>query len=168
MVNRFLLICLFFAASPAAAMPALEPAQDLAADAARAACNGQPLVLMFSADYCTYCHLVRDLYLRPLQEDKRYTGIVIREINTSSSDPVKDFNGNTVTMQDLAFRYETYLVPVVALLGPDGEMLSEPIVGISSQDYYGYYLDEDLLSAGDKVRQLSDVPSGAQQEYACD
>ncbi|HBE92653.1 MAG TPA: thioredoxin [Gammaproteobacteria bacterium] len=169
MLIRIVLACLFFIPAQAIALPSLEPARDLAADAAKAACSGQPLVLMFSSDYCTYCHIVRELYLRPILEDKRYPGIIIREINTTSSDQVRDFNGRTVTMQDLAFQYDTHLVPVVAMLGTDGEMLTEPMIGISSQDYYGYYLDEALQSAGEQVRrQSSDAPSGVRREYACD
>jgi thioredoxin-related protein len=168
MLIRILFACLIFVTVRASATPALEPVRDLAADAAQAACNGQPLVLMFSADYCTYCHIVRDQYLRPLLEDERYPGIIIRELTTTSNDPVKDFDGRMVTMQDLAFRYETYLVPVVVLLGPGGEILAERITGISSEDYYGYYLDEALQSAAEKVRQFNDAPSDVRPEYACD
>ncbi len=168
-VMRYLLAVLVTVSFSATAAPRLEPLRDLAADTAQAACAGQPLVVMFSSDHCTFCHTVRDLYLRPLFEDKRYPGLVIRELKTNSDDRVTNFDGGMTTMQDLAFQYEVYLVPVVAFFGPGGKLLAEPMIGISSQDFYGSYLEKALQTAQQNLaRQLSDEPSDAPPGYACD
>lgn len=164
-----LLVVLLIVSVPSAATPRLEALRDLAADTARAACSGQPLVVMFSSDHCTFCHIVRDLYLRPLLEDPKYPGLLIRELKTTSDDRVTNFDGGMTTMQDLAFHYEVYLVPVVAFFGPGGQLLAEPMIGISSQDFYGSYLAKALETAQQNLAlQLSGAPSGALPGYACD
>jgi thioredoxin-related protein len=166
---RLFMAVLLLLAVQVAAAARLEPLRDLRVDARHAACRGQPLVLLFSTEGCSFCRIVRELYLQPILRDGQYPGIVIREVDTSSKDRVTDFNGEVVSMQDLAYRYDTWLVPVVVLVDPDGDILANPMVGISSQDYYGYYLDEAIVAAGKKVRQkLSGAPSGAPQGYACD
>lgn len=166
---RLFMAVLMLVAVQAVAEVGLEPLRDLRADARHAACRGQPLALLFSTEGCGFCRTVRELYLQPILRDGQYPGIVIREVDTSSKDRVTDFNGEVTSMQDLAYRYDTWLVPVVVLLDPDGEILADPMVGISSQDYYGYYLDKAIEAAGEKVRQkLSGAPSGAPQGYACD
>lgn len=169
MLKRCVLLILLLVTAPSYGAPALQPVRDLAADAVRAGCNGQPLIVMFSADYCQFCHTVRDLYLRPLLDDPSNQGLIIRELKTTSDARVTDFDGGQTTMQDLAFRYEVYLVPVVVFFGPGGSVLVDPMVGISSQDFYGAYLKTALLTAQQTVRNRpSGGPSGALPEYACD
>ena len=39
------------------------------------------------------------------------------------------------------------LVPVVALLGPDGRNLVDPLKGMLLPDFYAWYLDEAITGA---------------------
>lgn len=149
----------------AVAADGLPAASDLAAELRAANCRGQPLLLMFSSSTCPYCHLVRDLFLEPLQRDARYPGIVVREVDTDSGLPLKDFAGNSTTMQQFASRYGIFLVPTVVAFAPDGKVAGERLVGISNEDFYSYYLDEVIAAGSDALSGApSDVPAG----YACD
>jgi thioredoxin-related protein len=146
-------------------------AVDLFRESQQAACKGQPLVLMFGSSTCPYCSVVRSLYMVPLPEEKRYAGIVVRELETDSDTQVIDFSGKPTTMRKLADSYGVYLVPTVAVFGPDGKQVGKESVGISNEDFYGFYLDEAIAAGASKVRQLSAVnasPSASPAVYVCD
>ena len=143
----------------------LPVASDLAAELRAANCRGQPLVLMFSSATCPYCHLVRDLFMEPLQDDVRYPGIVVREVEIDSGLPLTDFTGNSITMEEFASRYGIFLVPTVIAFSAGGNSVGERLVGISNEDFYSYYLDE-VIEAG--IASLNAAPSGAPAGYACD
>jgi thioredoxin-related protein len=140
-------------------------AVDLLAESRQAACKGQPLVVMFGSSSCPYCHVVRSLYMIPLMEDERYPGIITRELETDSAQLVRDFSGKQVTMAELAARHGVTLVPQVVVFAPDGRQASKPIIGISNEDFYGYYLDQAILAG---IKMVSDVPSALPGGYACD
>jgi len=140
-------------------------ARDLLAESRQAACHGQPLVVMFGSSTCPYCSVVRSLYMIPLMDDERYPGILTRELETDSDQLVRDFTGKQVTMSELAARHGVTLVPQVVVFGPDGRQAGKPIIGISNEDFYGYYLDQAILAG---VEMVSDVPSASPGAYACD
>jgi thioredoxin-related protein len=140
-------------------------AVDLIEESRQAACHGQPLVVMFGSSTCPYCSVVRSLYMIPLMEDERYPGIISRELETDSNQLVRDFSGKQVTMAELAARHGVTLVPQVVVFAPDGRQASKPLIGISNEDFYGYYLDQAILAG---IKMVSDVPSVLPGAYACD
>ena len=149
-------------------------ALDLIEESRRAACKGQPLVVMFGSSTCPYCSVVRSLYMIPLMEDERYPGIITRELETDSDQLVTDFSGKQVTMAELASRHGVTLVPQVVVFAPDGSQAAKPIIGISSEYFYGYYLDQAILAGMAKVKELAIAeasngePSASPAGYACD
>ena len=144
-------------------------AQDLVAEARQAACNGQPLVVMFGSSTCPYCSIVRSLYVAPLEEDDRYPGIVVREIETDSPSEVRDFKGKLSTMSEVSASYGVYLVPTVMVFTADGEQVGKPLIGLSTEDFYGAYLDVAIRTGSEAVLQkTSGGPSALPAEYACD
>jgi len=147
-------------------------ARDLLAESRQAACYGQPLVIMFGSSRCPYCSVVRSLYMIPLMDDERYPGILTRELETDSDQLVRDFSGKQVTMSELAARHGVTLVPQVVVFGPDGRQAAKPIIGISNEDFYGYYLDQAILAGIEMVKRTGsssiDAPSALPAAYACD
>lgn len=154
-------------------------ARDLLAESRQAACKGQPLVVMFGSSTCPYCSVVRSLYIIPLMKDERYPGIVSRELEIDSDELVRDFSGKLVPMTELASKHSVTLVPQVMVFGPSGKQAGKPIIGISSEDFYAYYLDQLILAGIEMVRKKSsaeasankpstDVPSASPGGYVCD
>ena len=144
-------------------------AEDLLDEARMAACKGQPLVLMFGSSSCPYCKVVRSLYLSPLQQDHRYPGIVIRELETDSSARVRDFSGKMTTMEQLASSYQVTLVPAVMVFVPGGTQVGKTLLGLTTEDFYAAYLDQAILSGVESVSAMpSGEPSGVPGAYACD
>jgi len=135
-------LILAWLAAPALSATDLPAALDLRAEAARAARNGAPLIVVYSRKDCQYCETVKRDYLKPLVDDARYRGrLVIRQINQDSDQPLADFKGGTTDHARFAAGEKIKLVPVVAFYGPDGGRLAEPIVGARLPDFYPSYLD---------------------------
>lgn len=148
-------------------------AQDLLAESRQAACHGQPLVVMFGSSTCPYCSVVRSLYIAPLMKDERYPGIVSREVEIDSNQLVTDFSGKRVSMSALAAKHGATLVPQVVVFGPDGKQAGKPVIGISNEDFYGFYLDQAINTGIDMVQNArkttsSDAPSASPGVYVCD
>jgi thioredoxin-related protein len=148
-------------------------AQDLLAESRQAACYGQPLVVMFGSSTCPYCSVVRSLYIAPLMTDERYPGIVSRELEIDSNQLVTDFSGKRVPMSALAAKHGVTLVPQVVVFGPDGKQAGKPVIGISNEDFYGFYLDQAINAGIDMVQSArkttsSGAPSASPGVYVCD
>ena len=135
----------FSAAGGLAAGTDLPAAQNLRADADKAARAGGPLIVVYSRKDCKYCETVKRDYLKPLTANPRYRDkVVIRQINQDSDAPLIDFRGDATTHARFASSEKIKLVPVVAFYGPQGKHLAEPIVGARLPDFYPSYLEESV------------------------
>lgn len=132
------------AAAPPRRDEPLLPARNLQAEAREAARSGYPLVLMFSRKDCPYCITVRRDYLAPLNQIPRFRQVLVRQIDQDRDTPLKDFQGRSTTHAAFAAREKIRLVPVVGFYGPEGQHLSEAIVGARLPDFYQGYLEESL------------------------
>jgi hypothetical protein len=132
----------------AAAAERLPFARDLAADGRDARESGRVIVVLYSTSDCPYCRKVRDGFLGPMQasadEAKR---VVLREIEVDSGRQVVDFDGRPATHAQLGKGRRVRIVPYVVFLGPKGEPLAEPLIGISSTDLYGGLLERRIETA---------------------
>ncbi len=112
--------------------------------------RGEPLVVMTSLPGCPYCELVRRSYLGPLRRDQGLPAVQI-DI-TDRQTPVQGFDGTTTTGQELAQAWKARFTPTVLFFDADGRELAERLVGVSSPDYYGAYLEQRLAIARQKLR----------------
>jgi thioredoxin-related protein len=165
-----LLLCwlVVFFAWPVAANEALPEAKDLQRDAQEAARNGAPLVLFFAADSCHYCKTVEDLYLGPMAQSDLYRGRVqIRMIQIERDTPVRGFDGRLTTHRALAQRLGVKLTPDVKFVDPQGKELVPDLLGLSSPDFYGSYLDESVQAAITKMRGASPGNKVVEKRGSC-
>lgn len=123
----------------------LLPARDLQAEAREAARAGFPLVLMFSRQDCPYCITVRRDYLAPLNRIPRFRKVLVRQIDQDKETPLTDFQGRPTTHAAFAAREQVRLVPVVGFYDPQGQQVSEAIIGARLPDFYQSYLEAALL-----------------------
>lgn len=135
-------------AAPLAAAPGVQTVADLAALGERARAERVPILLVVSRSDCPYCKLLREEILDPMLLSGEYTGrILLRELFLDSFAPVRDFQGEAVAPQDLAGRYGAGFTPTVLFLDDRGRELAEPLIGINTLEYYGYYLDASIAKA---------------------
>lgn len=116
-------------------------AQDLEQDALESKNNHKPIVLFVTAEDCPYCEQLRKEYFQFSTEDDRF---LLREIELGVYHEMLNYDGKHSNHQLLADRYDISLTPTIAFVGPDGEPLAKPIVGILTMDFYHYYFEEAL------------------------
>lgn len=110
------------------------------------------LVLEFSSDYCEYCRWLEEAFLLPMQRNEDYDGkVLIRSISLDPHETVIDFDGRLLDTDQFAARYGVSLTPTLVFLNSDGVELSEKLVGIWSEDFYGAFIDERIDRALDAL-----------------
>ncbi len=128
----------------------LPRARDLRQELAAAMQKQQPLVVMVSLEGCAFCKIARENYLRSLQRD---LGLTIVQIDMGKSNSVIDFRGAITTHEKQIKKWGIKLAPTLLFFGREGKELVERLVGGTSSDFYGAYLDERVA----KAIQLSKV-----------
>ncbi len=154
----FLSLMLMFAAfsAPIAFAAGLPAARNLQADALRARPGHLPVLVFFSARSCAYCKEVENLYLKPMYADADYRDkVIIRQVDIDSTRVMQDFSGKSTSGVAFARRYGVSLTPTIKLLDARGRELVPALVGVSSPDFYGSYLDQAITAAGARLRKHS-------------
>ena len=131
-----------------AAPPALNLASDLAQDAAQSLSLRQPVVLFFTQPGCSYCRIVRyDHFLPMLRERGERDPVLLREISVTGERSVKGLDGRAITEAELAARYRVQMTPTVLFIGPEGDVLAEPIIGGNHPEYLRVFLQRHAEAA---------------------
>ncbi|WP_245795353.1 thioredoxin family protein [Thioalkalivibrio denitrificans] len=115
----------------------LREVTDLQAKAA----EGLPILVEFALTGCPHCHVAEEEFLKPMIRSGEYEGkVLIRKLLMDRGNTVVDFDGQEIAARDLARRYGAVVAPTVVVLSPDGELLTDPVVGLKTVDFYGGYL----------------------------
>jgi len=140
--------------TPVMAATGLPAAKDLRADALQAGRGHVPVLVYFSAESCSYCKEVEELYLRPMYADAAYRDkVIIRQVDIESTGVLRDFSGKRTNGAAFARRYGVSVTPTIKLLDAKGRELVPALVGVSSPDFYGSYLDAAIIAADAKLRE---------------
>ena len=154
---RFRFVTLLFAlltsAGPAAGdSVAMVQVTDLRQEARIARQANLILVLEFSSEYCGFCRKLENLFLLPMQRNAEYDDkILIRSVSLDVYETLVDFNGRSVTTAEFASRYQVSLTPTLLFLNAEGAEMSEKLVGIWSEDFYGGFIDNRIDEARDRL-----------------
>ncbi len=143
------ILCSLIAIHTAWAEP-IQLAENLALDAREARREAKPIVLFVTANHCPYCDQLREEYFQFSRSDPRF---ILRELELDMHHDVVDFNGDKSNHQSIADRYDIWLTPTVAFVGPDGKPLNDSIVGVLTMDFYDFYFEQALEAS---VQQMQD------------
>lgn len=125
---------------------------DLRMESLLAQQKGLILVIEFSADDCAYCRKLEDLFLLPMQRNAQYGDkILLRAVSLNDYERLIDFHGREVKTTEFAAQYDVSLTPTLVFLDADGVELSEKLVGIWSEDFFGGFIDNRIDEARDKL-----------------
>lgn len=126
---------------------------DLRDEAAEARARGVPVLLMFSADHCTFCMRMENEFLKPMILSGDYEDrVLIRKLKLGG-DSVRDFDGKIITVDALAERYKVFVTPTLVFLDPKGHQLTEKMVGLTTPDFFGGYLDASIDTSLSRLRR---------------
>jgi len=120
----------------------IQTVEDFSALGRLARAENKVIFLEVSASYCGWCRTLEEHIIRPMIISGDYDEYVLfRKINIDSSYPMKGFDGRATSPAKFAFRFDASLTPTLLFLGPDGQELSERIVGVNTLELYGEYVD---------------------------
>ena len=115
-----------------------------------------PILIMFSRQGCPYCDVVRDEFLKPMLRSGDYTNrVIMLEIHSDSHAQLRDFNGQMISAEALAHRYQASFAPTVVFLNHQGKELVERLIGITTRDFYGGFLDEAINQSLQRVHSVA-------------
>lgn len=128
-------------------------ARDLQQDAEAArAMNGVVLVIFVGA-HCSYCETALKEFLIPMSGNADYLSkVVMRRIDNSSFREIKDFQGRKSSHHQFANDNNARMTPTVMVFDSAGKLLAQPVIGLSTLDYYGVSLDQAIDLGVAKVR----------------
>ena len=131
---------------------AMIPITDLRQEARVAKSEGLLLVIEFSSEYCGYCRKLEQLFLLPMQRNAEYRSkVLIRYISLDMHETLIDFEGRSMSTSKFASRYDISLTPTLLFLNSEGVEMSEKLVGIWSEDFYGGFIDNRIDEARQKL-----------------
>ena len=120
----------------------IELVEDFAALGRLARAENKVIFLEVSASYCGYCRTLEEHIIGPMMISGDYDDYVLfRKIDIDSSYPMKNFDGSATSPSRFSFQVNASLTPTLMFLGPDGEEVSERIVGVNTLELYGEYVD---------------------------
>jgi len=144
---------LALAAPLALAAEGVPYARDLQRDGRLADQKNGVVLVMFSGEYCGYCEQVLNEFLIPMSRNPDYQRkVVMRKVDNTGLTTIKDFDGRVEDHRQFTSGQGVGMVPTVVLFDKNGKRLGKPIVGLTTVDYYGYYLDQAIDQALAKVR----------------
>jgi thioredoxin-related protein len=68
-------------------------------------------------------------------------------VSLDSYETVTDFEGNFMSTREFAARYRVSVTPTLLFLNSDGVEVSEKLVGIWSEDFFGVFIDDRIEEA---------------------
>lgn len=143
------------ASAPARADEAVPMASDLQRDGTEAQANENAVLVVFVGEHCPYCKQVLNEFLIPMSGNQEYQQkVVMRRVERYGSQTLQDFNGNPTTHGEFSQSHGIRFVPTVAIFDKRGRLLAKPLVGLSTIDYYGSYLDEMIDKGLSKIRRV--------------
>lgn len=126
-----------------AAEAALPMPGSLASALELALARSRALVVMVSLPGCPWCKLVRQNYLAPLLA----AGQPVIELDMQDRRGIVGFDGAATTPMRLADSLRVRVAPTVLFLGRGARELAPRLAGVTSEDFYGAYLDERVAAA---------------------
>ena len=130
-------------------------AQDLREAGRQAEQRCVPLLLEFASEHCEYCTLLEREILNPTLLDQDYEQrVLMRKLLVGNATRLRDFDNQATDADSLAGRYRIWVTPTVLFLDSNGEEIAERLVGVSSLDFYGGYLDAALNQARKRLQEL--------------
>ncbi len=131
----------------------IDPAGDLQAAGARAGARQIPILLVVTQEHCPFCHRIKEEILRPMLISGEYEHrVMIRELLIDPGETTRDFQGRQRDAREFADDYKVWVTPTLLYLGPDGRELRPRILGINTMEMYGYYVDEGIAEALQRLR----------------
>ncbi len=128
--------------------------EDWAQVSAEAQAAQSPIILVFTAEACSYCEQLAHDVLIPLQASDEQNKPIIKAFDISTGNKIIDFDGSKVRGRNFISRYTIFATPTVVILDSQGKQLAAPIVGYNSKDEYLILLNNAIDSSRTAMQDI--------------
>ena len=112
-----------------------------------------PIVVMVDQEDCPYCHQVENEFIAALLADDQWAEkAIFGKISIDAGETIIDHTGQSVSTRAFLSSYQPDFTPTILYLDKDLQSLSDPLIGLSTPDYYGYYLEQGIQAALEELR----------------
>ena len=154
LISYFLIVPINTAAYSNAEVPLLSNLQQSVSEI-QAGCR--PLLLEFASEYCEYCSLLEENILKPLRRNRDYDKrVVMRKVMLGDSTTITGFTGQPTSADQLGDQYQIRVTPTLIFVDQQGREIAERMVGVTTLDFYGGYLDQALDAAMSRLEKQGD------------
>ncbi len=114
------------------------------------------LLVLISQPNCSYCRLIEEDILKPMQASGRYDDrLLFRNLIINDGYKLIDLDGHQLSANQFALRYNSSLTPTLLFINPaDGSELTDKMIGITTVDMYGFYVDKAIDKAHHQLLSL--------------
>jgi thioredoxin-related protein len=126
---------------------ALTPARELTAMLKRAAAREFVVLGFYTSHSCPWCVAIRREQLEPRLRSADLPKVTIIEFDADSDAAFTLPDGRRQTARQWAHGLGFRLTPTLAVLDRTAKPIISPLVGYSSRDFYGAYLEEQIRQA---------------------
>lgn len=120
----------------------LPVAQNLKADGEAANAARKPILLFFNLTGCHYCRgALREVIVPMFRNAGWRAALEFRQITVDDGKTLIDFDGKNISTIAFATARKGTFTPTVMVVDGNGQLLGEPLVGVSNFDFYGAYVD---------------------------
>ena len=131
----------------------LAPAKDLANPNNHPTDKRLPYVILFTAEHCEYCEMLKENVLHPLVISKELERVaLIREVDIESSLAFKGFDGTETSYEKFAQHHGVYVTPTVMVFTPDGKSVGSKLVGYNGSEFYIERLNEIIRQGVSSIK----------------
>ena len=126
---------------------------NMATVASLASRNELPILLIFSAQHCSYCELLEEEILKPMILSGDYQDqVLIYKVMLDEGTSIINFQGKSTTTDELALQYGVYVTPTILFLDNRGKELSERLLGINTVEMFGGLVDKGIDESNHKLQ----------------
>lgn len=113
------------------------------------------LILVAEIENCSYCLRVKNEFLLPLTKDPKWEPLFsVRRLDLNSPQIVNNFARQSISQKALGITLGADFSPTLMFLNPvTGQRIGEDIIGLVTPDFYGFYLQQQIVLAYGRLTQ---------------
>ncbi len=108
----------------------------------------RPVVILIDQEDCPYCRVVEGEFFSAILAGGEFAQTAMfGKISIDPGETITLSGGRRVSTREFLQPYTTGMTPTVIFLDPEGNELVDSMVGLSTPDFYGFYLEQSIRKA---------------------
>lgn len=123
----------------------LEIIEDWQQLSSKSRANNLPIIVMIDQEDCPFCRRVEGEFFAAIFASGEFDDqALFGKMSINAGDSVIDQDGRTVLVESFLADLNTNFTPTILFLDADKTELTKKMVGLSTPDFYGFYLERAI------------------------